>query len=316
MATPFDVFLQKITEFGLEFFRKFYGLYRAEVMKVEDPESRGRIQIKCPEVGHSAVINRWVDPSFTSAGTERGMFWPPEVGDSVYVSFERGDPALPKVYFGGWFGDKDLPKEFGYADKKPKRRGWITRSGHMLVFNEEADKEQVELVWHKPGSAAEDPKSAERTGKKASLTFNKEGDITLSNKNESTIVMNAKDKKIVITDKDNSNKIEMTDKAITITGDKKVVVKCEHIHLGEDGPADHLALAKLTKAEIKAVRDTLKALVGKFNSHKHSVKGIKTAGPPPMHTQTAPVDSGAPDNAPADDPAAVADIKSVVVQSK
>ena len=312
---PFEVFLQKLSEFGLEFFRRFYGLYRADVMKVDDPESRGRIQIKCSEVGHSGTINRWVDPSFISAGTERGMFWPPEVGDSVYVSFDRGDAARPKVYFGGWFGDKDLPKEFGYADKKPKRRGLITRMGHMLVFNEEADKESVELVWHKPGSQPADPKSAPRTGKKASLTFDKEGTITISNKNESTIVMDAKDKKITITDKDNSNKIVMDDKAITITGSKKVVVACDLIHLGKDGPSDNLALAKLTKAEIKAVRDTLKALVGKFNSHKHSVKGIKTAGPPPAHVQTAPVDSGAPTNAPADDPAAVEDIKSVVVLS-
>jgi len=222
--SSFDVFLQKMSEFGLEFFRRFYGLYRADVMKVDDPESRGRIQIKCSEVGHSGTINRWVDPSFISAGTERGMFWPPEVGDSVYVSFDRGDAARPKVYFGGWFGDKDLPKEFGYADKKPKRRGLITRMGHMLVFNEEADKESVELVWHKPGSQPADPKSAPRSGKKASLTFDKEGTITLSNKNESTIVMDAKDKKITITDKDNSNTIVIDSKGITITTSKDVTI--------------------------------------------------------------------------------------------
>jgi len=316
VSSSFDVFLHRITEFGLEFFRKFYGLYDAKVMRVDDPDEQGGIQIQCLAAGHTTTVNEWVYPAFPAAGADRGMFWPPEKGDHVWVSFARGDPGKPEMYFGGWHGKKELPKELGYASKKPKRRGFVTRMGHMLIFNEEADKESVELHWHKPGSQPDDPKSAERTGKKASLVFDKEGTITLSNKNESTIVMDAKDKKITITDKDNSNKIVMDDKAITITGDKKVVVACDLIHLGKDGPSDHLALAKLTKAEIKAVRDTLKALVSKFNAHKHSVKGIKTAGPPPAHSQTAPVDSAAPDNAPADSPAAVADIKSVVVLSE
>ena len=215
--------------------------------------------------------------------------------------------------------ERDTRPEYriGYlAHFKPAEKAIPDDFSQYFIFNEEADKESVELHWHKPGSQPDDPKSAERTGKKASLVFDKEGTITLSNKNESTIVMDAKDKKITITDKDNSNKIVMDDKAITITGDKKVVVACDLIHLGKDGPSDHLALAKLTKAEIKAVRDTLKALVSKFNAHKHSVKGIKTAGPPAAHSQTAPVDSAAPDNAPADSPAAVADIKSVVVLSE
>lgn len=219
-----DVFLQKLIEYGLEHFRKYYSLYRAEVMKVDDPEERGRIQIKCPEVGHTAVLERWVDPSWPAAGKNRGWFWPPEVGDSVWVSFERGDANRPNLYFGGWFGDKEVPKELGYASKNPKRRGFATRTGHTIVFNEESGKEAVELYWRKPGSQPADKETDDRSGDKASLIFDKDGSITLSNKNESTVVLNAKDKKIVITDKDNSNTVTIDSNGVKIETSKDVVI--------------------------------------------------------------------------------------------
>jgi hypothetical protein len=311
----FDNFLQKLAEYGLEHFRRYYSLYRAEVMKNDDPEERGRIQVKCPEVGHKDVLPRWVDPSFMAAGKNRGWFWPPEVGDSVWVSFERGDPNRPNLYFGGWFGDKEVPKELGYAGKVPKKRGFSTRTGHTVIINEEAGKEAIEIYWRQPKNQPKDKETDDRSGDKASLIFDKEGSILLTNKNGTNVVLNAKDKTVTIEDKDNKNKIVMDSKNITITGDKKVVVACDLIHLGEDGPADRLALAKLTRAEIKAVRDSLNSLVSTFNSHKHLVTGIQTAGAPVSHTQTAPVNTMKP-GSPADPPASVGEIKSDVVHSK
>lgn len=314
MAAPLDIFIQKLQTYGLEFFRRYYGLYRAEVKKVDDPESRGRIQVQCPEVGHTQVLNKWVDPGFMAAGKQRGWFWPPEVGDSVWVSFERGDAGKPNLYFGGWFGSDEVPTELGYADKKPKRRGFATRTGHTIVFNEESGKESVEIYWRKPGSQPKDPDTAKRDGDKASLIFDKDGSIKLSNKNESTVVLDAANKKITITDKDNGNTIVMNDKSITITGKKKVVVACDAIHLGKDGPSDNLALAKLVKGEISSLRDAVKSFVSTFNSHKHIVTGIVTAGSPVTQSQTAPVPTQAP-LSPAQDPSAVKDVKSDVVLS-
>jgi hypothetical protein len=317
MATALDIFLQKLAQFGLEYFRRYYGLYRAEVKNVKDPEQRGRIQVQCPEVGHKVVLPRWVDCGFMAAGKNRGWFWPPEVGDSVWVSFERGDAGRPNLYFGGWFGDKDVPTELGYPgkDKEPKRRGFSTRTGHTLVFNEEEGKEAVELYWRKPGSQPKEKETDDRSGDKASLMFDKEGSILITNKNGTKVVLDAKDKKVIIEDKDNSNKIVMDDKSITITGKQKVVVACDLIHLGVDGPSDNLALAKKTRAEIKALRDSVKAFVGTFNKHKHMVTGIMTAGSPAAQSQTAPVNSMAPAS-PADDPPSVGEIKSDVVLSK
>lgn len=317
MATPIDIFLQKLAQWGLEYFHRYYGLYRSEVMRVDDPDQRGRIQIMCPEVGHTKTLAKWVDPSFAAAGLNRGWFWPPEVGDSVWVSFERGDADRPNLYFGGWFGKDEVPKELGYPgkDKEPKRRGFSTRTGHTFVFNEEDGKEAIELYWRKPGSQPDKKKTAERDGDKASLVFDKEGSIVVTNKNGTHVTLNAKDKKITIEDKDNSNKIVMSDQSITITGNKKVVVACDAIHLGEDGPSDNLALAKKTKDAIKQVRDDLNSFVSTFNSHKHIVTGIVTAGSPVTQSQTAPVPTQAP-LSPAQSPASVAEIKSDTVKSK
>lgn len=220
----FDAFIQKLTEFGLEHFRRYYSLYRADVKRVDDPEARGRIQIQCPEVGHTQTIQRWVDPSFAAAGKQRGWFWPPEVGDSVWVSFERGDANRPNLYFGGWFGDKEVPEELGYADKNPKRRGFSTRTGHTFFFNEEAGKESIELYWRKPGSQPTGTATASRNGDKASLVFNADGSVLVTNKNESTVVLDAKNKKITVTDKDNGNTIVLDSSGVKITTNKDVVI--------------------------------------------------------------------------------------------
>lgn len=226
MASPIDIFLQKLSEWGLEYFHRYYGLYRAEVKNVKDPEQRGRIQVQCPEVGHAAVLPKWVEPSFAAAGANRGWFWPPEVGDSVWVSFERGDAARPNLYFGGWFGDKEVPTELGYPgkDKEPKRRGFSTRTGHTFVFNEESGKESVELYWRKPGSQPADKKTAARDGDKASLVFDKEGSILITNKNGTNVVLDAKDKKITIEDKDNKNTIVIDSNGVKITTSKDVII--------------------------------------------------------------------------------------------
>lgn len=226
MASTFDVFFQKLSQYGLEFFRRFYTVYRADVVRVDDPQARGRIQIKCAEVGHSTAVNHWVEPSFPSAGKNRGTFWPPEVGDSVWVAFERGDSGLPRTYWGGWFGDGEVPVELAPEKKKePKKRGFVLRNGMRLVFDETSGSETLELVWHKPSSQPNAKETATRDSEdKASIAFDKNGSITLSNKNKSTVVLDAENKKITIEDKDNSNTIVIDSNGVKITTSKDVII--------------------------------------------------------------------------------------------
>lgn len=248
----FQGFYEALLFRGLEHFRKYYGLYRGIVTRNDDPEKRGRIQAKVPQVGHSATPDVWIDPAFDAAGTDRGSFYPPEVGDSVKVSFYHGDPAKPSTYFPGWFGGTDLPEEFAYTEGQkvsgqtgtaavPERRGFITRKGHRITFSDKDGDERVELVWHKRALADESrsadargdrSKSADRsTGDTASIAFTPTGDVVLTNPNGSTITLGAKDKNIVIRDEHN-NTITMNSQGVTVTS-PKIVLKANQTELSD-----------------------------------------------------------------------------------
>jgi uncharacterized protein involved in type VI secretion and phage assembly len=252
----FDAFFEHLVIKGLEHFRLYYGLYRATVTRNDDPEKRGRVQAKVSRV-HSIAPDIWIDPVFSGAGADRGSFFPPEVGDSVRVNFDHGNPAKPVSYQGGWFGGQELPREFAYTGGKkiigqtgsvsvPERRGFITRGGHRITFADEDGKERVELAWHK--RSATDPagtadaqgdrsKSADRTkGDTSTVVFTPDGDIVMTNKNGSRITLGAKDKNIVVED-ENKNVITMDNNGVTVKS-PKIVLKAAAVEVadGADSP--------------------------------------------------------------------------------
>jgi len=209
MAT-FTDFFRKFMRFGLERFGKYYGVYRGFVVSVSDPQERGRVQVRVKTVSNTA-FNVWVDPHFAGAGTDRGTFWPPEVGDSVAVTFQSGDSRRPEFYHGGWHGSDDMPAEFAYSDGRPERRGFITRAGHGLIFVDEPDSERVRLLWHKPDPSDEaltDPTlTADRTqGQNAFLSMEADGSIQIVNANGTLINLDAKNGNLVIID-ENGNSV-------------------------------------------------------------------------------------------------------------
>lgn len=149
---------EHIALLGLERALKiYYGIYRATCVDNHDPEFRGRIRIACPEAGHDSIKgleNVWVDPLFEGSGPDIGSFYPPIQGALVRCFFLNGKPESPIGYFGGWYtqtGTKQgCPSEFKYAsDGTPQRRGFITRAGHMLIFDDEPGSESVKIIWHK-----------------------------------------------------------------------------------------------------------------------------------------------------------------------
>lgn len=249
----FNEFFEALVLRGLENFRLYYGVYRGVVTRNDDPDKRGRVQAYVPQVLQTQAPNVWIDPAFDGAGSERGWFCPPEVGDNVRVSFEHGNPAKPIIYFGGWFGGASTPNEFSYTEGKrvtgqtgtvavPERRGFITRKGHRLVFSDVDGKEQIELVWHRraptdPSVTAESQgdrsKSADRdTGDTASLVFDANGDIILTNKNGSKITLGSAARNIVIED-ENHNVATMDSSGVRVKT-KKMVIESDQTELSDD----------------------------------------------------------------------------------
>lgn len=205
---------------GIEEFKRYYGVYNAIVANINDPEQRGRIQVLVPVMGHTNPISVWIEPSFLGVGTDRGFFWIPEVGDNVKVTFERGDSGVPFFYLSGFYGIDDLPEEFSYdADGTPKRKGFITRLGHKLIFSDEPGNEAVHLSCHFPETTdpalTDSSLSSDRsTGDIAYLDFSNNG-VVLSNKTGSLISLDNKNKCITIID-ENSNAISMDKNGVSI----------------------------------------------------------------------------------------------------
>lgn len=307
-------FVEQVVRFGLEKFGRFYSVYRGEVMRNDDPESRGRIQVMVPQVGHKAgsYPDKWVGPEMDGAGADRGTFFPPEVGDSVWVEFLFGDPSVPGVYYGGWYGydektkKTEAPVEFKYSNKKPQRRGFVTRMGHVLQFVDEPGQEAVRLLWHKPdpGDAAltDVKKSADRTkGGHSHLVFESNGDARITNMNGAMVHLDAANRQIKVVD-DSGNSATVGPQSIVllakdgssveIGGGKFTVVATQGGTLaGASFNAKVGGVFLGDAADSPAVRGRdlmtwLTQLLIWLGTHTHPAPGSPPAAPPPVPPAT------------------------------
>ena len=170
MIELLNQFIQNLRDLGLEkVLRRYYSVYRAEVMENEDPEKRGRIRVKCASLFGEATIEQWAVPrNFTGAAPGRGFFYPPEVGDFVYVEFEGGDTRYP-IYSGGWFGvtgaegaeEDEIPSEFVSEGDAPVIRGFKNKFGHTVILDETEGKETLTVRTPVAGSTPEEFKGHE-----------------------------------------------------------------------------------------------------------------------------------------------------------
>lgn len=246
-----EEFLDAILNHGLEYYRKFYGVYRGTVTRVDDPEKRGRIQAIVPGALQIEAPDIWIDPAFEGAGFDRGSFFPPEKGDSVRVMFERGDPRLPVIYWGGWYGapasrngQSEVPSELGYdSSGQPTKRGIVTRTGHQLIFDDTDKAEEIRLVWHQPADTdlARNNTSltADRSsGSTASFVMSANGNVAITNKSGSKITLNAADKKIVIED-ENGNVITLDNSGMKVKAVQTIDLLAAFVNIaeGNDQPA-------------------------------------------------------------------------------
>lgn len=75
----------------------FGGLYRGLVLRTDDPENRGRVQVKVPDLNGDGAFD-WALPCIPPTGASLVL---PALGAPVWVMFEHGDPDHP-VWLGSW----------------------------------------------------------------------------------------------------------------------------------------------------------------------------------------------------------------------
>lgn len=162
-TNPILRWISNVKEFGLEYAAsRFYGLYGGKVKSNVDLQQQGRINLSIPVLGHGRRDGaggfipdthlKMAYPSSIYAGQDHGIYFPPELEDLVYVSFDHGDHQVPR-YHGSWWGNIDpaksssgsqLPAEFKTSGL-PLRRGIKTKFGHGLIFSDDDTTPYVTL---------------------------------------------------------------------------------------------------------------------------------------------------------------------------
>jgi uncharacterized protein involved in type VI secretion and phage assembly len=82
---------------------RYYGKYRAAVLNNVDPLLQGRIQVQLGD-RYGLFPSTWAMPCFPFAGKANGVVALPQLGSSVWIEFEAGDPDYP-IWSGGFWPD-------------------------------------------------------------------------------------------------------------------------------------------------------------------------------------------------------------------
>ena len=136
-------FEKDLEQFGLEKASgRYYGIYKGIVFNNIDPNQQGRVYVVVPELGRVEPLLQYAYPVSAYAGVGSGLFFPPEIGDHVWIMFEGGNPAFP-VYLGGWWTNPlksaagtTIPVEARSVGGPPLVREIRTRGGHRVIFDD------------------------------------------------------------------------------------------------------------------------------------------------------------------------------------
>jgi Rhs element Vgr protein len=116
------------------------GLQAGVVTDNEDPEGEFRVRVRLPLTvdGDDGV---WARVAAVDAGSDRGFFFRPEVGDEVLVGFLDDDPRQPVIL--GMLHSSAMAAPLSPSNDNP-HKGYKSRSGIQLLFDDE--KKAVTLL--------------------------------------------------------------------------------------------------------------------------------------------------------------------------
>jgi phage baseplate assembly protein gpV len=171
-----------------------YGVVPALVTSIKDDKSYLRVKVAfpwlAPKNGTGSYESTWARVVAPGAGPNTGVLWMPEVDDEVLVGFEHGDIHRPYI-LGGLYNGKDKPnleleKKAGDAGDlvssgKTKRRGFVSRKGHRMVFVDDDSASQIAI------KSSDGKLMIEWDEKKGELRITGENKVIVTSKKELTL---------------------------------------------------------------------------------------------------------------------------------
>jgi len=129
---------------------RFYGIYPAVVVDINDPDGMGRIRIRLPwsPDSNGAAYEAWARIATLMAGNNRGTWFIPDVNDEVLIAFEAGEPRRPYVLGGLWNG-QDNPHESMDGAGNNYVKSIRSRNGVKITMDDTDGQES--LVLETPG---------------------------------------------------------------------------------------------------------------------------------------------------------------------
>jgi hypothetical protein len=114
------------------------------VSDIDDPAKAGRIKVTLAEMDGD-TYPEWINPVFPS-----GWVMMPEIGDTVEIIMPDGEDAIEfaeEIRYRGWVLSDvfSVPKEF--QTNYPRRRGFKTVAGHLLIFDDTPGSELISLSF-------------------------------------------------------------------------------------------------------------------------------------------------------------------------
>lgn len=191
---------------------KYYGVMVAkvssnvEVMDVPPALPLGRVKVTFPSLSDD-MQSGWARCVMPMAGSGKGVYFLPEVGDEVLVAFEGGNLSKP-VVLGSMWNAQQLPPA-NNTDMLNNIRMIKTRSGHTLTFDDTVLAPKVVI------------KSS--GGHSVTLDDNPVApQIVIQDKGQSTIILNSSDGSVAIVAKSNltlkaSGNINLTANAVNVS---------------------------------------------------------------------------------------------------
>jgi uncharacterized protein involved in type VI secretion and phage assembly len=119
-----------------------HGVVPAIVTNLKDPEQLGRIKVTFPWLAKESETD-WIRVMSLYAGSDKGICFPPEVGDEVLVLFQKGNVNAPYV-IGSLWSSKAKPPEKN-ADGKNNVKIIKTRAGHTISFNDDTQTKKAKI---------------------------------------------------------------------------------------------------------------------------------------------------------------------------
>jgi uncharacterized protein involved in type VI secretion and phage assembly len=122
---------------------RIYGVTIGIVTNNQDPDKLGRVKVTFPWL-NDREESYWARVATPMAGSDRGIYFLPEVHDEVLVMFEHGEIRFPYIIGALWNG-QDTPPTHN-DDGNNNIRLIKSRSGHLIRLNDQDGKEKIEII--------------------------------------------------------------------------------------------------------------------------------------------------------------------------